>query len=73
MIDELGQVNTINNTIDFVEEPPWLKLYEKQCELEVDCRYHKLRVPNAHSTKLLREESMAILDLLERENKQMQR
>ena len=37
------------------------------------CRWHGLRVPKARSAKLPREESMMILDQLEREIKQMQR
>jgi hypothetical protein len=73
IIGEARKVTTTSDTLSSLEEPPWSKLYEKRCELEVYCRWHGLRVPKARSAELPREESMMILDQLEREIKQMQR
>ena len=71
--DSLGSVGHI--IIDEVRKvtTPWSKLYEKQYELQVYCRWHELRVSKPHSAELPREDSMMILDQLEREIKQMQR
>ena len=73
MIGEPTQLTTISSPIETIEEPPWSKLYEKWCELEVYYGGYGLRVPKAHSAELPREDSTIILDRLERENKQMQK
>jgi hypothetical protein len=73
MIGKPTQVTTTVSPTKSLEEPPWSKLYEKRCELEVYCRWHRLRVPKARSTELPREDSTVVFDRLERENKQIQR
>ncbi len=72
MIGEPSVATTRTITTKVAEEPPWSKLYEKRCELEVYCRWHGLRVPKARSAELPIENIAKILDLIERENNQMQ-
>ena len=68
------QLSTNTTTTEFTKvEQPWLKLYEKRCELEVCCRWHGLRVPKAWSTELPRDEPTNILSHLEQENNKIQR
>ena len=73
MIGKPTQVTTAGSPIESLEEPSWSKLYEKQCEFEVYYIWHELRVTKTHSTELPKEDSIVIVDRLERENKQMQR
>ena len=74
MVGKATKLSTDTTTIEFtVAKPPWSTLYEKRCELEVYCRWHKLRVPKARSTELPRDEPTNILARLEQENNQMQR
>jgi hypothetical protein len=42
IIGEARKVTTTSDTLESHEEPLWSKLYEKQCELEVYCRWHGL-------------------------------
>ena len=68
------QLSTDTTTTEFTKvEQPWLKLYEKGCELEVYCQWHGLRVPTTRLVELPRDEPTNILAHLERENNQMQR
>ncbi|GMY21228.1 cystathionine beta-lyase, chloroplastic-like [Fagus crenata] len=73
IIGEVRKVTTTSDTLSSFEESPWSKLYEKRYELQVYCRWHELRVSKPRSAELPREDSMMILDQLEREIKQMQR
>ena len=74
MVGEPRHLGVDNTTIEATGgEQPWSKLYEKWCELEVYCRWHRLRVPKARLVELPREESTNVLARLERENNQMQR
>ena len=74
MVGKPTKLSTDTTTIEFtVAEPPWSTLYEKRCEFEVYCRWHKLRVPKARSAELPRDELANILARLEQENNQMQR
>ena len=53
MVGKPTKLSTDTATIEFtIAEPPWSTLYEKRCELEVYCRWHRLRVPKAHSAEL---------------------
>ena len=73
MVGEPRQLSANNTTIEAtIDEQLSSKLYEKQCELEVYCRWHGLRVPKVRSVELPREESTNVLARLERENNQMQ-
>ena len=58
----------IESTIAEPTEPPWSTLYEKRCELEVYCRWYKLRVPKACLAELPIDELVNILARLEQEN-----
>jgi hypothetical protein len=71
MIGEPSVATMRTITTKVAEEPPWSKLYEKLCELEVYCRWHGLRVPKARSAELPINNMAKILDLIERENNQM--
>ena len=62
MIGEPIQLTITSSLIETIEELPWSKLYENQCELKVYCGGHGLRVPKARSAKLPREDSTMILD-----------
>ena len=74
MVGKPIKLSTDTTATEFtVAEPPWSTLYEKRCELEVYCRWHRLRVPKVHSTELPRDEPANILVCLEQENNQMQR
>ena len=74
MVGKPTKLSTDTTAIEFtVAEPPWSTLYEKRWELEVYCRWHKLRVPKAHSAELPRDEPTNILARLEQQNNQMQR
>ena len=43
MVDRTTKLSTDTTIIEFiVAELPWLTLYEKRCELEVYCRWHRL-------------------------------
>jgi hypothetical protein len=68
MNGETSVATTRAITTEVVEEPPWSKLYEKQCALEVYCQWHGLHVPKARSAKLPRDNIANILDLIQREN-----
>ena len=69
MVGRLAQLSTDTTTA----KQPWLELYEKRCELEVYCWWHRLWVSRAWSVELPRDEPTNILAHLERENNQMQR
>ena len=72
MVGKPTKLSTDITAIEFtVAEPPRSTLYEKRCELEVDCRWHGLRVPKACSAELPRDEPAKILAHLEQENNQM--
>ena len=74
MVGKPTKLSTDTTAIEFtVAEPPWSTLYEKRCELEVYCRWHRLRVPKARFVELPRDEPANILARLEQENNQMQR
>ena len=74
MVGKPTKLRIDTTTIEFtVAEPLWSTLYEKRCEFEVYCRWHKLRVPKARSAELPRDELANILARLEQENNQMQR
>ena len=74
MVGKPTKLSTNTTVIEFTEaKPPWLTLYEKRCEFEVYCRWHRLRVPKACSAKLPRDKPANILTRLEQENNQMQR
>ena len=64
MIGEPSVATTRTITTKVTEEPPWSKLYEKRCELEVYFRWHGLHVPKARSAKLPRDNIAKILDLI---------
>ena len=67
MVGEPRKLGADNTTIETTtKERPWSKLYEKQCELEVYRRWHRLRVPKACSTELPKEELTKVLACLER-------
>ena len=68
----IGEPSVATITTKVTEEPPWSKLYEKRCELEVYFRWHGLHVPKARSAELPIDNIAKILDLIERENNQMQ-
>ena len=71
MVGKPTRLSTDTIAIEFtVAKPPWSTLYEKKCELEVYCRWHRLQVPKAHSAKLPRDEPTNILAHLEQENNQ---
>ena len=73
MVGEPRHLGVDNTNIEATGgEQPWSKLYEKWYELEVYCRWHRLRVPKARLVELPREESTNVLARLERENNQMQ-
>ena len=74
MVGKPTRLSTDTTAIEFtVAEPSWSTLYEKRCELEVYCRWHRLRVPKARSAELPRDEPANILARLEQENNQTQR
>jgi len=74
MVGKPTKLSTDTTATEFTTaEPPWSTLYEKRCELEVYCRWHRLRVPKARSVELPRDEPANILSCLEQENNQMQR
>ena len=71
MIGEPSVATMRTITTEVVEEPPWSKLYEKQCELEVYCQWHGLRVPKARLAELPKDNIAKIFNLIEIENNQM--
>ena len=74
MVGKPTKLSTDTTTIEFtIAKPPWSTLYEKRCELEVYCRWHRSRVPKARSAEFPRDEPANILARLEQENNQMQR
>ena len=74
MVSKPIKLSTDTTAIEFtVAEPLWSTLYEKMCEFEVYCRWHRLRVPKARLVKLPRDEPANILASLEQKNNQMQR
>ena len=74
MVGKPTRLSTDTTAIEFtVAEPSWSTLYEKRYELEVYCRWHRLRVPKARSAELPRDEPTNILARLEQKNNKMQR
>ena len=74
MVGKPTKLSIDTTAIEFtIAEPPWSTLYEKRCELEVYCWWHRLQVPKACSTELPRDQLANILARLEQENNQMQR
>ena len=66
MVGKPTKLSTDTTATKFtVAKPPWSTLYEKRCELEVYCRWHRLQVPKARSAELPRDETANILAYLE--------